>query len=63
MVNGARTIPIEAPELPVISAYRPSALMLGEVGWSLLSHVAYLAVLGVLGIVGASRRIGRLLLT
>ena len=38
-------------------------LMLGEVGWSLLGHVAYLAVLGALGIVGASRRIGRLLLT
>ena len=39
------------------------ALMLGEVSWSLLGHVTYLGVLGVLGIVGASRRIGRLLLT
>ena len=34
-----------------------------EVGWSLLGHAAYLAVLGAVGIVGASRRIGRLLLT
>jgi len=39
------------------------ALMLGEVGWSLLGHVAYLAVLGVIGILGASRRIEKLLLT
>ena len=39
------------------------ALMLGEVGWPLLGHVAYLAVLGVVGILGASRRIERLLLT
>jgi lipooligosaccharide transport system permease protein len=38
-------------------------LMLGEVGWSLLGNAAYLVVLGVVGIVGASRRIGRLLLT
>jgi lipooligosaccharide transport system permease protein len=38
-------------------------LMLGEVGWSLLGNAAYLAVLGVVGILGASRRIGRLLLT
>ena len=39
------------------------ALMLGEVSWSLLGHVAYLAVLGVIGIIGASRRIEKLLLT
>jgi lipooligosaccharide transport system permease protein len=39
------------------------ALMLGEVGWPLLGHVAYLAVLGVVGILGASRRIEKLLLT
>ena len=39
------------------------ALMLGEVGWSLLANVAYLVVMGVIGIIGASRRIGRLLLT
>ena len=39
------------------------ALMLGEVSWSLLGHVAYLAVLGVIGILGASRRIEKLLLT
>ena len=39
------------------------ALMLGEVGWSLLANVAYLAVMGVIGIIGASRRIGQLLLT
>ena len=37
--------------------------MLGEVGWALLGHVAYLAVLGVIGIIGASRRIEKLLLT
>ena len=28
VVNGARNMPIAAPELPVVSAYRPSALML-----------------------------------
>ena len=39
------------------------ALMLGEVGWSLLANVAYLAAMGVIGILGASRRIERLLLT
>ncbi len=38
-------------------------LMLGEVGWGLLWHVAYLVGLGALGVVGASRRIARLLLT
>ncbi len=38
-------------------------LMLGEVGWGLLWHVAYLSVLGVLGVVGVARRIERLLLT
>ena len=38
-------------------------LMLGEVGWGLLAHVAYLAVLGALGVVGTGRRIRTLLLT
>lgn len=37
-------------------------LMLGEVGWDLVGHAAYLLVLGVLGIVGTSRRIASLLL-
>ncbi|MGB7819671.1 MAG: ABC transporter permease [Ornithinibacter sp.] len=37
-------------------------LMLGEVGWGLLWHVAYLSVLGVLGVVGVARRIDTLLL-
>ena len=39
------------------------ALMLGEVGWGLLAHVAYLGVLGALGVVGTARRIRTLLLT
>ena len=39
------------------------ALMLGDVGWGVLTHVAYLLVLGVLGVVGASRRLERLLLS
>ncbi len=39
------------------------AVMLGDVGVGLLWHVAYLLVLGLLGVVGASRRIGRLLLS
>jgi lipooligosaccharide transport system permease protein len=38
-------------------------LMLGEVGWDLLWHVAYLVVLGAVGVVGAGRRIRTLLLT
>jgi len=38
-------------------------LMLGEVGWGLLQHVAYLAVLGLLGILGTARRLERLLLS
>ncbi|MEO5608290.1 MAG: ABC transporter, partial [Ornithinibacter sp.] len=38
-------------------------LMLGEVGWGLLGHVAYLSVLGLLGVIGVARRIERLLLT
>jgi lipooligosaccharide transport system permease protein len=39
------------------------ALMLGEVGWGVLAHVAYLVVLGGLGVVGAARRLERLLLS
>ncbi len=39
------------------------SLMLGEVGWGLLGHVAYLLALGAVGIVGTSRRIRTLLLT
>ncbi|MBL8929431.1 MAG: ABC transporter permease [Kineosporiaceae bacterium] len=38
-------------------------LMLGEVGWGLLGHVAYLAILGMIGAVGVSRRLARLLLS
>jgi lipooligosaccharide transport system permease protein len=38
-------------------------LMLGEVGWALAGHTAYLVVLGVIGALGAARRIERLLLT
>lgn len=38
-------------------------LWLGEVGWGILLHVAYLAVMGVVGLVWAARRIERLLLT
>jgi lipooligosaccharide transport system permease protein len=39
------------------------ALMLGEVGWGVLGHVAYLVVLGAIGVVGAARRLERLLLS
>jgi lipooligosaccharide transport system permease protein len=39
------------------------ALMLGDVGWGVLTHVGYLLVLGVLGVAGASRRLERLLLS
>jgi lipooligosaccharide transport system permease protein len=39
------------------------ALMLGDVGWGVLGHVAYLLVLGAVGVVGAARRLERLLLT
>lgn len=39
------------------------ALLLGEVGWGLLWHVAYLVVLGALGVWGTARRIATLLLT
>jgi lipooligosaccharide transport system permease protein len=39
------------------------ALVLGEVGWGLLWHVAYLVVLGALGVWGTARRIATLLLT
>ncbi len=39
------------------------ALMLGDVGWGVLTHVGYLVVLGLLGVVGAARRLERLLLS
>ena len=39
------------------------ALMLGDVGWGVLGHVAYLVVLGAVGVVGAARRLERLLLS
>jgi lipooligosaccharide transport system permease protein len=39
------------------------ALMLGDVGWGVLGHVAYLVVLGAVGVLGAARRIERLLLS
>jgi lipooligosaccharide transport system permease protein len=38
-------------------------LMLGDIGWDLLAHLAYLAVMGMAGVVVAARRIDRLLLT
>ncbi|MBR7744168.1 ABC transporter permease [Phycicoccus sp. BSK3Z-2] len=38
-------------------------LLLGEVGWGLLGHVAYLLVVGVAGVWATSRRISTLLLT
>lgn len=38
------------------------ALVLGDVHWALLGHVAYLAVLGVIALGIATRRLGRLLL-
>jgi lipooligosaccharide transport system permease protein len=37
------------------------ALVLGEVGWSVLAHAAYLAVMGAAGVLVATRRLGRLL--
>jgi lipooligosaccharide transport system permease protein len=37
------------------------ALVIGDVGWSVLAHAAYLAVLGVAGLTVATRRLGRLL--
>jgi lipooligosaccharide transport system permease protein len=37
------------------------ALVLGDLHWTLLAHVAYLAAMGVLGLRVASRRIGLLL--
>ncbi|HET9729499.1 MAG TPA: ABC transporter permease [Acidimicrobiia bacterium] len=37
------------------------ALLLGDVHWTLLVHVAYLAVMGAVSVRVASRRIGRLL--
>ena len=39
------------------------ALMLGDVGWGVLGHVAYLLVLGLFGVVGAARRLEKLLLS
>lgn len=39
------------------------ALMLGDVGWGVLGHVAYLLVLGLLGVVGTARRLEKLLLS
>lgn len=39
------------------------ALMLGDVSWGVLGHVAYLVVLGGLGIVGTARRLEKLLLS
>lgn len=37
-------------------------LMLGDVAWGILGHVAYLAVMGLAGVLFAARRIERLLL-
>ena len=37
-------------------------IMLGQVTWAMVGHVAYLAVLGCVGTVWAARRVGRLLL-
>jgi lipooligosaccharide transport system permease protein len=37
------------------------ALVLGDVGWGALAHVAYLVALGTVGLVVATRRLGRLL--
>jgi lipooligosaccharide transport system permease protein len=39
------------------------ALMLGEVGWGALGHLAYLLALGGIGVIGAARRLERLLLS
>jgi lipooligosaccharide transport system permease protein len=39
------------------------ALMLGDVGWGVLGHLAYLLGLGAVGVVGAARRLERLLLS
>lgn len=39
------------------------ALMLGDMGWGVLGHVAYLVVLGLVGVLGAARRLERLLLS
>jgi lipooligosaccharide transport system permease protein len=39
------------------------ALMLGDVGWAVLGHVAYLLGLGLLGVVGTARRLEKLLLS
>jgi lipooligosaccharide transport system permease protein len=37
------------------------ALVLGDVGWTLLVHVGYLALMGAVGLTVATRRLGRLL--
>jgi lipooligosaccharide transport system permease protein len=37
--------------------------MLGDVGWAVLGHVAYLLGLGLLGVVGTARRLEKLLLS
>ena len=37
--------------------------MLGDVGWGVLAHVAYLMVLGGIGVVGTARRLEKLLLS
>ena len=39
------------------------ALMLGDVGWGLLAHIAYLVGLGLVGVLGTSHRLERLLLS
>lgn len=38
-------------------------LMLGQIGSSILVHVAYLSVMGLVGALFAARRVERLLLT
>jgi lipooligosaccharide transport system permease protein len=37
-------------------------LVTGDVGWSLVGHVAYLAVMGLLGLAIGARRLSALLL-
>ena len=39
------------------------ALTLGDVGWGMLGHVAYLTVMGLIGLTVAGRRIRKLLLS
>jgi hypothetical protein len=38
-------------------------LLLGQVGWGVLAHIAYLLALGAIGILIAGRRLERLLLS